>query len=44
MKLKPLSAALLAVGALTVVSAGAIDMPAWLKWAGRSLTGGGRPG
>jgi serine protease Do len=34
MKLKPLSAALLAVGALTVATAGAIDMPAWLKGKG----------
>ena len=31
MKLKPLSAALLAVGALTVATAGAIDLPNWLK-------------
>jgi serine protease Do len=31
MKLKPLSAALFAVGALTVATAGAIDLPTWLK-------------
>ncbi len=38
MKLKPLSAALLAVGALTVATAGAIDMPSWLKGKATTVT------
>ena len=41
MKLKPLSAALLAVGALTVATAGAIDMPSWLK--GNAATAAAQP-
>ena len=43
MKLKPLSAALLAVGALTVATAGAIEMPAWLKGKAPSATSAGQP-
>lgn len=31
MKIKPLSAALIAAGVLAVGTAGAIDLPAWLK-------------